>query len=158
MSKEMWADMLYNHPDLDKALKVALREYGVTEIPGTGKHNPEVVKYFQEAGFPTVMDDETSWCSAFMNWCMVKAGRKGTGSLSARSWMIWGEKVMEPKLGDVAVFWRQNPQGWQGHVGFYIQHDNINVWVLGGNQSNQVNIQKYPGTQLLGYRRHINNE
>ena len=148
----MWADMLYNHPELDKALKIAFEQYGIKEVPGS-THNAEVIKYFQESGFTNIHDDETPWCSAFLNWCQIQAGRKGTGSLGSRSWIQWGEKVMEPKLGDIAVFWRRNPQGWEGHVGFYIQHDNNNVWVLGGNQSNQVNIQKYPGTQLLSYQR-----
>ena len=138
---------------MTEALHIALHEYGTREVPGTGAHNPEVVKYFQQAGFPTVRDDETSWCSAFMNWCQMKAGIKGTGSLSARSWLNWGRPVVEPELGDIVVFWRRDPKGWEGHVGFYIKRDGTHVWVLGGNQSNEVNIQKYPGTELLGYRR-----
>ncbi|HAX95610.1 MAG TPA: TIGR02594 family protein [Prolixibacteraceae bacterium] len=136
-----------------QALHIALQEYGTREVPGTGSHNPEVVKYFQQGGFPTVRDDETSWCSAFMNWCVKKAGGNPTGSLSARSWLNWGRPVVEPELGDIVVFWRRDPKGWEGHVGFFIKRDGTHVWVLGGNQSNEVNIQKYPGTELLGYRR-----
>ena len=93
-------------------------------------------------------------CAAFMNWCQMKADRPGTKSLSARSWMNWGEPVFEPEIGDVAIFWRNDPNSWQGHVAFYVKHTGTQVYVLGGNQSNMVNIAAYPGTQLLGYRRY----
>ena len=137
---------------LDPALEIALNEYGTKEGDGAA-NNPEVMKYFHEAGFSEVAADEVSWCAAFVNWCQLKAGRNGTASLAARSFLQWGEKVTDPQLGDIAVFWRTNPASWQGHVGFFIKRDGTNVWVLGGNQSNQVNILPYAGNQLLGYRR-----
>ena len=137
---------------IDPALLIALKEYGTKETEGPD-NNPEVLKYFHEAGFFEIDDESVSWCSAFVNWCQLKAGRGGTASLAARSWLHWGEKVMYPQLGDIAVFWRVSPTSWQGHVGFYIKHNGTNVWVLGGNQSNQVNILPYAGNQLLGYRR-----
>lgn len=149
---QVWLDHILGQTPIDKALFIALQEYGTKEFLGI-KHNPEVLKYFHQSGFPQIDNDETSWCSAFVNWCQIKAERHGTNSLAARSWMSWGEKVMEPKLGDIAVLWRVSPESWQGHVGFYIKHDGTGLWVLGGNQSNMVNILKYPGTQLLGYRR-----
>lgn len=130
----------------------ALREYGTKELTGP-EHNPEVLKYFAECGFDTVKDDETSWCSAFMCWCHLKAGLSHTKSLAARSWLGWGERVTEPKLGDIVVFWRVEPRGWQGHVGFFVRKDEGRIWVLGGNQGNQVCIEDYSATQLLGYRR-----
>lgn len=152
--EKIWEEYgLMKRHKLDPALRLALNEYGTKEIVGPD-HNPEVLKYFQEAGFPQIKDDETSWCSAFVNWCQIKAGRKGTGSLAARSWMNWGVKVFEPELGDIAVFWRNTQTSWEGHVGFYIKNNGTHVWVLGGNQSNMVNIQPYSGTQLLGYRRY----
>lgn len=152
MISEIWLNHILKQHPVDKALMITLQEYGTKEIVGPD-HNPEVLKYFKEAGFPQIIDDETSWCSAFINWTQMKAGRKGTGSLAARSWMNWGESVFEPRLGDIAVFWRTTPNSWQGHVGYYISNDGTGVWVLGGNQSNMVNIARYPGTQLLGYRR-----
>lgn len=151
--KEIWNEYRATRK-VNRAFEIALGEYGTKEIDGPD-HNPEVLKYFKEAGFPQIIDDETSWCSAFMNWCVMKAGMPGTGSLAARSWMNWGERVFDPQLGDIAVFWRNNPAGWQGHVGFFVKQNGTHVWVLGGNQSNQVNIQPYPGIQLLGYRKLI---
>lgn len=135
-----------------EAFKIALGEYGTTEWPGA-THNPKVMKYFKDCGFPTVKDDETSWCSAFVCWCIQKAGMKHSGSLAARSWMNWGEPVFDPQVGDIAVFWRNDPKGWQGHVGFFVRQNGDRVFVLGGNQSNQVCIDDYAGAQLLGYRR-----
>ena len=60
---------------------------------------------------------------------------------------------MDPEVGDIAVLWRNDQKGWQGHVGFFVRQDGSRIWLLGGNQSNEVNIQDYQGSQLLGYRR-----
>lgn len=133
-------------------LKVALREYGTKELTGP-EHNPEVLKYFAECGFDTVKDDETSWCSAFICWCVQKAGFESSHSMVARSWLEWGVTVTEPVLSDITVLWRNEPHGWQGHVGLFIKRKGNQLWLLGGNQGNKVCIDQYPVNQLLGYRR-----
>ena len=135
-----------------KHLNIALSEFGVKEIVGK-KHNPEVLKYFQETGHKWVKDDETAWCSAFMNWVCKKAGLEYSGALNARSWLQVGCKVEDPKAGDVVVFSRGNPNGWQGHVGIYIKKTKNWIYVLGGNQNNQVKISAYAKKRLLQYRR-----
>lgn len=133
-------------------LDVALSQWGTTEWPGE-QHNPEVLKYFRECGFDTVIDDDrTSWCSVFMCWCALKAGLPHTNSMVARSWMQWGKRVFEPKVGDIAVFRRGN-QSWQGHVGLYVRSTGSQVYVLGGNQSNTVNIAPQKGIDLLCFQR-----
>ncbi len=43
-------------------------------------------------------------------------------------------------LGGIAAFWRDSPGGWQGHVDFLIGEDAEACHVLGGNQSDSVNI------------------
>lgn len=150
-----WIDKIWNDYLMTKkedAWLIGLKEFGTKEIGGD-IHNDEVLKYFHQSGFLNVDNDELSWCAAFVNWCIVKSGRKGTLSLAARSFMNWGTKVTTPKIGDVAVFWRESPESWKGHVGFLIREDRDQVWVLGGNQSNQVNIMPYQKNRLLGYRR-----
>lgn len=127
-------------------------EYGRKEIAGD-EHNPEVVKYFQETGFDQIKDDETAWCSAFMNWCAMMAGLVRSKKLDARSWLNIGSHVTQPLLGDVVVFWREDPSSWKGHVGIYINRDQEKIYCLGGNQSNRVAITGYHKTRLLGYRR-----
>jgi hypothetical protein len=59
---------------------------------------------------------------------------------------------MVPEIGDIAVF-KRGTMGWQGHVGFYVKNDGAYVWVLGGNQSDEVKISRYLGMDLLSYRR-----
>lgn len=136
-----------------KILTIALWQYGIAEFKGS-KDNPEILKYFVALGFAIArFKDETAWCSAFANWVAKTAGYQYTGKLNARSWLQVGEKVTQPQLGDVVVFWRENPKSWKGHVAFYIREDESNIYVLGGNQNNQVNIAPYPKSRLLEYRR-----
>ena len=130
----------------------ALSQYGVTEIPGPA-NNPNILSYFNYIGHTWVQGEETAWCSAFANWVCKKEGKPYSGSLTARSWLDVGEHVFVPKLGDIVVLWRESPTSWKGHVGFYINHDDAMVYVLGGNQDNQVNIKAYPRVRVLEYRR-----
>ena len=137
---------------MEVVLHKALSQYGITEIAGPD-HNVEVLKYFQEIGHQWVRDDEMAWCSAFVNWCALRAGYEYTGKLNARSWLQIGESVIEPFLGCIVVFWRVKKDSPYGHVGLYIREDEHYIYVLGGNQSNQVKISKYPKSKLLGYRK-----
>jgi uncharacterized protein (TIGR02594 family) len=68
-------------------LDIALKEYGIWEWPGA-ENNPRVLNYFKEIGQGWVKDDETAWCAAFVNWCLVKSGKPQTGSLAARSFFV----------------------------------------------------------------------
>ena len=124
---------------------------GLKEIVGS-KHEPKVVKFFAEAGHPSVTNDETAWCAAFANAMLIRAGYKGTGTLLARSFLQWGQKLTTPKTGCIVVFMRGGPKSWQGHVGFYVGETTTHVRVLGGNQGNAVSIANYPKSELLGYR------
>ena len=144
----------YTVDKMKAAFEIAISQYGIREWSGNN-HNPDVLKYFSDSGFAT-KDDETSWCSAFVCWCVQQAGMVHTKSLTARSWLNWGEAVWEPRVGDITVLWRVDPKGWQGHVGFFVRQNGSRIWLLGGNQSNEVNISDYDGTQLLGYRRNKN--
>jgi len=136
-----------------KAFDIALDQYGVKEISGK-KDNPQIVEYFDAIGFDgSRLKDETSWCSAFVNWVMLKAGKQISGKLTARSWLKIGESVDKPQKGDVAVFWREDPKSWKGHVGLFVRETTNHIYVLGGNQSNQVKISAYPKSRLLDYRR-----
>ena len=81
-------------------LEIAEREQGVAEVPGAGD-NPRVVDYLMSTTLGSLenQNDETPWCSAFVNWCMEQAGIKGTNSAWARSWLDWGK---EPEEGEAA--------------------------------------------------------
>lgn len=133
-------------------LEVALNEYGIYEWAGK-ENNPRILQYFKDIGQKWVKEDATAWCAAFVNWCLVKAGRPQTGALNARSFMSYGESTKTPELGDIVVLWRENKDGTLGHVGFYINETKSNIYILGGNQRDQVNILKFSKEYLLDYRK-----
>ncbi len=136
-----------------KTIELALTQIGTKEIPGR-YDNPEITKYFDEIGYDgTKLKDETAWCSAFANWVCKNAGLPYTSKLNARSWLNVGERVFSPEIGDVVVFWREDPQSWKGHVAFFVRETLDYIYVLGGNQNNQVKISAYPKHRLLEYRR-----
>lgn len=119
-------------------LEVARGELGTDEIRGS-RNNPRVLEYHQATSLKAT-NDETSWCSSFVNWTMKQAGVQGTNSAAARSWLNWGQAVPKDsahvKPGDVVVFPRGNNPA-QGHVAIVEEVlANGKVKVIGGNQSN----------------------
>ena len=109
----------------------------------------------------------TEWCAAFVNAVLELDSIPNLNNqtkyppLMARSFLFWGERV-EPadiQRGDVVIFPR-GTQGWEGHVGFYVDTQFINgkeIWiVLGGNQSNEVRYDFYSPNKALGIRRYSN--
>jgi uncharacterized protein (TIGR02594 family) len=134
-------------------IHIAFSQFGVTEITGK-RHNPSILNYFHAIGHKWVTTDETAWCSAFANWVALRSGLEYSGELNARSWLKTGCPVPTPEMGDVVVFWREDPKSWKGHVGFFINYSEDRKWIycLGGNQSNQVNIKAYPAARVLGFR------
>jgi uncharacterized protein (TIGR02594 family) len=134
----------------ERAFATAYKELGVSEIYGE-KHNPRILEYHKATDYGATQD-EVAWCSSFVNWCIQKAGGKGTRSVRARSWLKWGKPVDVPQKGDVVIFSRP-PETWTGHVAFFISDEGATITVLGGNQSNKVKLSKYDKTRLLGYRR-----
>ena len=87
-------------------LDYAEGELGQKERKGK-EHNPRILEYLATTtlGDSARSRDETPWCSAFVNWCVVRAGLEGTSSALARSWLGWGIPVEEAGLvlGDVLV-------------------------------------------------------
>jgi uncharacterized protein (TIGR02594 family) len=116
--------------------------------------NPRIDAYFDDVGYPS-MTDETAWCAAFTGAMLKRSGYPHTGKLTARSYLDWGKPVDLSKAqpGDVVVLWRGSPTGWQGHVGFFDRQDDGNVYLLGGNQRDQVNVSGYSVDRVLSVRR-----
>ena len=143
----------------DIILTEAKKSEGTWEWAGD-EHNPKVLAMYADAGHPEIRNDEVPWCAAFVGSVLAKVGIRNTGSLLAKSYLKWGEDVealafAEP--GDVVVLHR-GTKSWQGHVGFLIKYDAHHVWLLGGNQGNQVNVTPYPifvngENKLAGIRR-----
>ena len=134
------------------AYEMAKAEVGTVEW--AKGDNPKVVAYFKDSGNPGVMDDETAWCAAFVGAMLRRAGVKSTGALNARSYLDWGTPVDRKNAlpGDVVIF-KRGSSSWQGHVAFFVKDRGALIDVLGGNQSNAVNIKGYHSAALLGIRR-----
>jgi uncharacterized protein (TIGR02594 family) len=137
----------------EKAISFASNYIGLEEIKGP-EHNEFIVKMFEEIGHKWVDDDETAWCSCFVNWIALKIGAARSGKLNARSWLKVGQPTNFPKHGDIVVFWRESKESWKGHVGFFAGYTSQgDIYCLGGNQQNEVNISVYPKKRLLEFRR-----
>lgn len=132
-------------------IKIALSEYGNTGITGRA-FNKEVLKYFDDIGANWVKDDDTAWCSAFVNWVLKQAHLPFSRSLNARSFLNWGNKTLKPQIGDIVVLWRISKVGVYGHVGFFIKETPNTIFILGGNQNNSVNITEFDKARVLDYR------
>jgi uncharacterized protein (TIGR02594 family) len=131
-------------------LRIALAEQGVRAF-GPGASNPRITEY--HAGTPIEgYDDKASWCSSFVNWSLAKAGIQGTASALARSWLHWGEPLEVPVSGCVTVLWRDDPDSWKGHVGFFQRTEGDRIFLLGGNQLEEVRVHSYPLSTVLTYR------
>lgn len=139
---------------MSKLLQVAFKELGQTEIPGS-EHNPRIVAYAEQSNFPGIKDDETPWCSIFVNFCCDELSYERSGKANARSWLQVGEEQTVAKPGDIVIFWRESIHSWKGHVGFYLGHsvDRKKVFCIGGNQGNAVSVAAYDASKVLGYRR-----
>ena len=130
----------------------ANRLIGTREIAGP-KSN-EVIMAFAEGINIDYSGDDVPWCGLFVGHCVGSSlGEEPlpANPLGARNWLQFGE-ACEPQLGAILVFWREKKSGFKGHVGFYHGEDTSNFHVLGGNQSDAVNVMKVGRDRLLGAR------
>ncbi|HEO9044216.1 TPA: TIGR02594 family protein [Enterobacter kobei] len=132
-----------------KWLTEARQYIGEREIKGPD-HNPLIVQFWKDINRSGIKDDETPWCAAFAGAVLERTGIRSSRFESARSYLDWGDKLTSPALGCIVVFCRA---GGGGHVGFAVgQTPDGNLLVLGGNQSDAVNIRQFPLSRVTGYR------
>lgn len=138
---------------MDDLLIEVLSHYGLSEVAGS-QSNPEILDFFRELGYDWVNDDSTtSWCSAMLSYYAKKCGYEYHTKLDARGWLKMPIKVLKPTIGDIVILWRNNPTGWEGHIGLFISWTIDRVYILGGNQNNQINISAYNRDRILGFRK-----
>ncbi|MGQ3053800.1 MAG: TIGR02594 family protein [Roseateles sp.] len=133
-------------------LTIARGELGTNEVRGA-RDNARIVEYHQTTSL-RASNDETAWCSSFVNWTMEQAGIRGTDSAAARSWLNWGNAVpidaTSVRPGDVIVFPRGNNPA-QGHVAIVSEVlASGTVRVVGGNQG--VRGENYDGVTYADRR------
>jgi uncharacterized protein (TIGR02594 family) len=131
-------------------LEQAWRELGIGEFAGTAD-NPAIAEFFRAIGHAEVRDDEVAWCAAFAGACLERAGLRSTRSLAARSYLGWGQKLDEGRLGAIAVLNRGADPAF-GHVAFLVGETNGRLLLLGGNQADRVSVAAYDKSRLLGFR------
>lgn len=137
----------------EKIVELGISFLGLKEYIGK-EHNHIIIDMFDTIGHSWVKDDETAWCSCFINYISQKLQLASSKKLNARSWLQIGEEIISPIPGDIIVFWRESKQSWKGHVGVFIGYDKQgNIFCLGGNQNNEVNITIYPSSKVLSFRR-----
>lgn len=130
-------------------LKIAEANIGVKEIPGP-KSNSII------SGWLTKLkawwtDDGTPWCGTFVAHCLSEAGMPVAKNwFRARSWAEYGANLRSTHVapGAIVVFRRGNA----GHVGFYVGEDPYYYHILGGNQSDKVNIMRIAKTRCIAIR------
>lgn len=140
------------YEDAPKHLVQAVRLMGTKEVPGL-KSNPTILAWAKELRLHEIYrNDDTAWCGLFIAITLHRAGRDvlhAYGNLRAREWANYGLKVDKAELADILVFVREGG----GHVGYYVAEDADCYHVLGGNQSNMVNVTRILKTRCTAIRR-----
>lgn len=123
-------------------MEEAKRLQGVRETAGT-KSNSVILAWAKALGGfvrSYYTSDDIPWCGLFVAHCVgltLPSEALPSNPLSALAWAKFGVDV-KPTPGAVLVFSRTGG----GHVGFYLGEDDAAFHVLGGNQSDQVNITR----------------
>jgi uncharacterized protein (TIGR02594 family) len=128
-------------------MRFAHREIGVHEH----ENDREIKGYARDAKVGAYDDTSISWCAIYAGAMLERAGKHGTRSMLARSYLKWGTTLKKPVYGCVAVL-RRGRSEWQGHVGFYEEDAGDFVRLLSGNMGDSVVSKLFPKYDVLGYR------
>ncbi len=131
-------------------LEEAWAEFGQHEIAGAG-NNTRITAFMKELGHATLARDSVPWCAAFVGASLERAGIASTRSLMARSYLKWGEKLSDARVGSIVVLTRGSDPA-AGHVGFFVGESEGRLILLGGNQGDQVSVAAFAKSRLLGFR------
>lgn len=139
-------------PNMPPIIKEAIRLYGTVEFKGAAD-NPLILNWAKEIGSKTGFNyehDATPWCGLFVGVVAKRAGLALPSiAVRASSWDAWGVQADKPRLGDILRFQREGG----GHVGIYVAEDATCYHVLGGNQSDMVNISRIEKLRCVAVRR-----
>lgn len=126
----------------------AEKHIGVREVKGKD-HQQLILAWWKDIKRGGIKDDETPWCAAFVGACLEAVGVRSTRFESAKSYLQWGVELSNYELGCIVVFHRDGG----GHVGFLAGRDETgHIMVLGGNQSDEVNIRAFDLARAAGFR------
>ena len=130
-------------------LKIARSYDGLKEIPGP-RHNQTIIRWLGKLR-AWWSDDETPWCGVFVAHCMQESWLPFPKFyMRAKAWSDYGSLLRRDRLAPGAILVFDRAGG--GHVGFYVGEDAGFYYVLGGNQSNAVNVMKLGKSRLVASR------
>lgn len=135
------------------AFDLAQRWIGVSEVVGPNS-NPFVLGMLQ-LDSSWITNDETPWCSAFVNFIAWQLRLPRSKSLAAHSWLTIGQTIelADAVPGFDVVVLSRGTQLYAGHVGFFAGKQNDVISLLAGNQGNVVSIATFPVSRVIGVRR-----
>ncbi|MBU2870500.1 TIGR02594 family protein [Colwellia sp. E2M01] len=124
-------------------MKTAINELGESEVSGT-KANPRILSYFKASKFWGKDDSGgvNAWCGSFVSWVMKQHHYEPVkNAFRAKEWATFGKEIDKPLYGAIGIKTRKGG----GHVAFVVGQsaDGNSLFMLGGNQSNSVNVTKY---------------
>ena len=136
--------MSYSQPWMNVAY-----DYLNTKEYAGASDNPEIMKWAVIIGGKVAkqyVKDSIPWCGLFVAICMAQTGIVPVKDpLWARNWANFGSKDKQRAFGSIMTFTR----GSGGHVGFYVSEDSSYYHILGGNQSDTVNVTKIAKNRLI---------
>jgi uncharacterized protein (TIGR02594 family) len=132
-------------------METAVSLQGVKEDLSAGS-NPIIMDWAKTVGGQVQREyynDGVPWCGLFTDYCLVKNGYPGQDQpLWARNWAKYGIDPNALIWGSIAVFTRDGG----GHVGYLVGADAQALHILGGNQSDAVNVQRVSRARFLALR------
>lgn len=130
-------------------IKAAISLMGVREVSGSSD-NPEILEWAKEVGQgQNYTHDSIPWCGLFMAITQKLGNEPGIKTpLWAKAWADYGTSLRDPAYGCILVFARDGG----GHVGYYISEDANYFHVLGGNQSDMVNVTRVAKNRAIACR------
>lgn len=132
-------------------METAKKLVGTKEVPGPG-NNKTIIEWAKAVGGYAAKyytKDEIPWCGLFVAHCLEENNLSlPSNPLYSLDYLKWGQKIIKPTPGAVMIFVR--PGG--GHIGFYLSEDKESYHILGGNQSDMVNVTRVEKSRLKGIR------
>lgn len=126
----------------------AKKEIGVRERKD-GTSEPRIIQYWKDIKRSGIKDEKVPWCAGFVGAMLERSGIQSTRFESAKSYETWGIKLPSPVPGCIVVFTRDGG----GHVGFVVgKTPTGDLMVLGGNQSDAVNVKAFSTSRVTSYR------